>query len=186
MKNKLTYPLFFIFLFLLLANISSAQEKKVLKFKKSKPFNWEITTDLKLSEEQKKKFNELDLAHEKKMIDLRADLEKAKLAKRELIHKGNFSKKDYLAAEEKIIQAENKIRLENESLKMEKYELLNKDQKKIFLDSENRDFVFKFDIDGFRNGMLKLKEKMKKILPCPPSIDKFQEEIDIEIDDNEI
>jgi hypothetical protein len=91
-----------------------------------------MKNDLNLSEDQKKQFDDLDLQFEKKMIDLRADVEKSKLMKRELIKKGSFNKNDYLAAEEKIMQAENKIQMEKAKLKMDKYSLLDENQKKNF------------------------------------------------------
>lgn len=180
-------------LLVLSATISQAQDKKIFKFKKGEPFKWEMKDDLNLSDDQQKKFDDLDLQHEKKMIDLRAELDKARLAKHELINKGNFSKNDYLSAEEKIMQAENKIRMEKEKLKMDKYTLLDEKQKKIFLDKDDRDFVFKFDmdglkldIDGLKDGMRMFKDKMKRFHPCPPDADDLEREIEIELDDNEI
>lgn len=165
----------------LLSSISPAQEKNIIKFKKFEPFKWERFEELNLSDEQQKKFEELDLEFEKKLIDLRADLEKAKLAKRDLIRKGNFSKKDYLDAIEKIIQAENKIRMEEEKLKMDKYSLLDEKQRKVFMDRSEEDFVFKFDMKDFKDGMKKFKERMKKLIPCPPPLDEIDDDLEVEI-----
>jgi len=120
------------------------------------------------------------------MIDLRADLEKSRLMKRELVNKANFSKNDYLSAEEKIMQAENKIHMEKAKLKMDKYSLLDEKQKKIFIDEREHDFIFNFDMDGFKDGMRIFREKMHNILPCPPDVDDIEKDIEIEIDGEEI
>lgn len=165
----------------LLSDISLAQEKSIIKFKNFQPFKWERFEELNLSDEQQKKFEELDLEHEKKLIDLRAELEKAKLAKRDLLRKGNFSKKDYLDAVEKIIQAENKIRLEEEKLKMDKYSLLDEKQRKVFMDRSEKDFVFKFDMKDFKDGMKKFKERIKKLIPCPSTLDEIGNDLEVEI-----
>lgn len=185
LKTKL-FLLSILSLLVLSATISQAQDKKIFKFKKGEPLKWEMKDDLKLSDDQQKKFDDLDLQHEKKMIDLRAELDKARLDKRQLIKKGNFSKNDYLSTEEKIMQAENKIHMEKEKLKMDKYSLLDEKQKKIFMDKGDGDFVFKFDMDGLMDGMKIFKDKMKRHLPCPPDVDDLEREIEIELDDNEI
>ena len=172
-------------LFVLTASFLQAQEKKVYKFKKGEPFNWEMKADLKLSEDQKKQFDDLDLQSEKKMIDLRADLEKSKLMKRELINKSNFTKNDYLSAEEKILQAENKIQMEKAKLKMDKYSLLDENQKKIYMEEQKHDFMFKFDMDEFKDGMRIFRENMHHIMPCPPDLEDLEKEIEVEIEGDE-
>lgn len=165
----------------LLSHFSLAQEKNIFKFKKFEPFKWERFEELKLSDEQQKKFEELDLEYEKKLIDLRAEVEKAELAKRELLRKGNFSKKDYMDAVEKIIQAENKIRLEEEKLKMDKYSLLDEKQRKVFIDRSEKEFVFKFDMKDFKDRMKKFKERMKKLIPYPSPFDEINNDLEVEI-----
>ena len=184
-KTKLLLLSFLGFL-VLGASFSLAQEKKVYKFKKGEPLNWEMKGDLKLTEDQKKQFDDLDLQSEKKMIDLRADLEKSKLMKRELINKGSFTKNDYLSTEEKILQAENKIQMEKAKLKMDKYTLLDENQKKIFMQEREREFMFKFDTNEFKDGMRIFREKMHHIMPCPPDIEDIEKEIEIEIEGDEI
>lgn len=185
-KTKLFW-LLSLSLTILTVSLAQTQEKKVFKFKKGEPFKWLYKDNLKLTDAQEKKFEDLDLQFEKKMIDLRADLEKSRLMKRELIKKGNFSKSDYLAAEEKIIQAENKIQMEKAKLKMDKYELLDEKQRKTFLE-EDKDHLFKFnfDMDKFKEGMKIFKDNMHHILPCPPDMDDFDKELEIEIEGEEI
>lgn len=178
--------IFFLNVIVIGSSFSLAQEKKILKFKNKAPFEKELKGGLNLTEDQKKQFDDLELQHEKQMIDLRAELEKSRLMKRELINKGNFSKNDYLSAEEKIIGAENKIQMEKAKLKMDKYFLLDENQKKIFMDKPGNDFMFNFNIDGFKDGMRMFREKMNNLLPCPPDPDEMEKDIEIEIEDNEI
>lgn len=177
---------YFLSVLVLGTSYSLAQEKKILKFKNRAPIEKELNGGLNLTEDQKKQFDDLELQHEKKMIDLHADLQKSKLMKRELINNGNFSKNDYLSAEEKIIQAENKIQMEKAKLKMDKYTLLDENQKKIFMDEGEHDFMFKFDMDEFKDGMRILREKLHHIVPCPPDIDDIEKDIEVEIESEEI
>lgn len=186
MYNTKYFLLSLLSVIILATSISIGQEKKVFKFKKDGPMQWEMKDGLNLSDEQRKQFENLDLQHEKKMIDLRAELEKSKLIKRELINKGSFSKNDYLSAEEKIMQAENNIRMEKAKLKMDKYALLDENQKKIFMEEPGHNFMFNFDMDGFKDGMRMFREKMHNIMPCPPEDDEIEKDIEIEIEDNEI
>jgi len=177
-------------LIILFTSVSCAQEKKILKFKKDGPVKWESKNDLNLTDEQREKFDDLELQHEKKMIDLRAELDKSRLMKRELTKKGGFNKNDYLAAEEKIIQAENKIHMEKAKLKMDKYSLLDENQKKNFLEERDHKFIFNFDMDGLHDGLKILKERMHEFAPCLPDMDEIERdierEIEVEIKDNEI
>lgn len=179
-KTKL-FLLSFLSILVLGTSMISAQEKKVIKLKKDGDTKWEMKAGLNLSEEQRKQFDDLDLQHEKKMIDLRAELQKSKLSKRELIKKGNFNKNDYLAAEEKIIQAENKIQMERAKLKMDKYSLLDENQKKNFFDEDDHHFMFKFDMDGLKDEMKILKQKLHRL---PESFDwhGLDEDIDVDVE----
>lgn len=173
-------------LFVFFASISQAQERKVFKFKKGEPLHWEMNDDLKLSDAQRKQFDDLDFQFEKKMIDLRAELEKSKLMKREIMKKDNFSKSDYLSAEEKILQAENKIQMEKARLKMDKYSLLDENQKKNFLNEREHEFRFNFDMDGLKDNLKIMKEKIRHMVPCPEGLENLEKEIEVEIDGEEI
>lgn len=185
LKSKL-FLLSALSLFVFLTSISHAQEKKVFKFKKGEPLHWEMKDDLKLSDIQKKQFDDLDFQFEKKMIDLRAELEKSKLTKRELIKKDNFSKSDYLSAEEKILQAKNKIQMEKAKLKMDKYSLLDENQKKNFLEEKEHEFMFNFDMDGLKDNLRIMKEKIHHLAPCPEGLENLEKEIEVEIEGEEI
>ena len=97
---------------------------------------------LDLSAEQKDKIQTLRISHQKEMVDLKADLEKAKIALRELKAKKNFPRNDYLSAVEKINNAENKISLSRANHRMDIYEILTDKQKEEFWEFE----------PGFRMG----------------------------------
>jgi Spy/CpxP family protein refolding chaperone len=183
-KTKL-FALSILSFFVLGTSFLNAQDKKILKFKNEGPMKWEMKNDLNLTEDQKDKFDDLDLQHEKKMIDLRAELDKSKLMKRELIKKGKINKNDYLAAEERIMQAENKIQMEKAKLKMDKYALLDENQKDNFIKEREHTFKFNFDMDEFKDGMRIFREKMRH-LPEKFDWNGLENDIEVEIDDNEI
>jgi Spy/CpxP family protein refolding chaperone len=186
MQKTRLFLLAILSFFILIGSTLYAQEKKILKFKKEGPVTWEMKSKLNLTDEQKKKFDDLEFQHEKKMIDLRADLEKSKLSKRELINKGNISSSEYLAAEEKIMQAENKIQMEKAKLKMDKYDLLDENQKKNFFSECENEFIFNFDMSEFNDKMKIFNEKMHHFIPCPPDVDDIEKEIEVEIEGDEI
>lgn len=95
----------------------------------------DLVERLNLSDEQKVKFQSLRLSHQKEMIDLKANLEKTRLVLREIKAKKNFSRSEYLNAVENINEAENKIALSRANHRMDIYEMLNDEQKKIFAET---------------------------------------------------
>jgi len=118
-----------------------------------KPRHKNMLEKLDLSAEQKDKVETLRIAHQKEMIDLKADLEKAKLALRELKAKKNFSRTDYLGAVEKINNAENRISLSRANHRMDIYELLTDKQKEEFWEFEPN-FHMRRHEPGFRHQMM--------------------------------
>lgn len=87
-----------------------------------------------LTPEQKTKFEALRIAHEKQMIDLKANLEKAMLAKKELFNSGKVDRNSVLAAEEKIMSEHMAIQKARVNHQMDVYEMLTDDQKKEWLE----------------------------------------------------
>jgi len=124
MKNILISFIIIVFTFGLV-NAQPRREEGRLK-------NKNVWERLNLTDEQKEKVQSFRLKHQKEMIDLKADLEKAELALNELKAKKNFSRSDYLNAVEKINDAENKISLSRADHRMDVYELLTDEQKKEF------------------------------------------------------
>lgn len=116
---------------------------------------------LSLTKEQNEKVQQLKLEHEKKMIDLKSNLEKAKLEKKELLLKKNFSSNDYLKIEEKIMQAENVIKMEKAKYKMSIYNLLTEEQKEKW--KETGDDLFLINIPDFSNLEIDLDNMGKKL-----------------------
>jgi Spy/CpxP family protein refolding chaperone len=124
MKNLLISFMILVFTFGLV-NAQPRREEGRLK-------NKNIWERLNLSDEQKEKVQNLRLKHQKEMIDLKAELERAEFTLGELKAKKNFSRTDYLTAVEKINEAENKISLSRANHRMDVFELLTDEQKKEF------------------------------------------------------
>ena len=89
---------------------------------------------LNLTQDQKDKIADLMIEHQKGMIDLRADLQKKRLDMKELVHKGNFSRSDFLNAIKDVTNAKDKIATAKANHMMDIYELLTDQQKKDFSD----------------------------------------------------
>lgn len=84
---------------------------------------------LNLTDEQKDKVHVFQEKHEKTMIDLKADLQKAVIDKREIVRKGNIDRKSFLDANDKIMNIKNKIGSEMANHKMDIYAILTPEQK---------------------------------------------------------
>jgi len=87
---------------------------------------------LNLTADQQKKIDELRTGHQRKMIDLRADIAKLQLDKKEMLKKGNYDRKTFLALDEKIIKQRNVIQTARANHQMDVYELLDSNQKEIW------------------------------------------------------
>lgn len=94
--------------------------------------NRRIHDELNLTDQQKEQIEDLRTDHQKRMIDLRANVQKNQADLRSLERKGNYSRNDYLAAIDKVTKAKNELARERAVHRMDVYEKLNDDQKKIF------------------------------------------------------
>ncbi len=83
---------------------------------------------LNLSDEQETKLKGLRDAHQKIMIDSRAEMQKAMIDKRELIEKGTIDRKKFLDAENKLLTIRNKISVAQANHKMDVYAELTAEQ----------------------------------------------------------
>lgn len=110
---------------LLVASPLSAQK---MKGKDKMPY----MNRLNLSDQQMDKLGELKAANQKKMIDFRYELQKAKLNLKELKRKGNYSRSDYLNAVSEVGKIKEKIETSMAGHRMDVYELLDNDQKEIW------------------------------------------------------
>lgn len=90
----------------------------------------QIHQKLNLTEEQQEKADILKLAHQKEMVDLKANHEKREIEMAELKNKGNYTREEFLAKTNEIISARNKIALSLANHQMDVYQLLDENQKK--------------------------------------------------------
>lgn len=84
---------------------------------------------LNLTPEQKAKIGELKSANQKAIIDMKADLEKLRVDKRDLIQKGDFNRKAITDLEEQIIKQQNKIHMAALNHRLDVVALLTPEQK---------------------------------------------------------
>ena len=89
-----------------------------------------IHQKLNLTDEQQEKAEVLKLAHQKQMIDLKANLEKKEVEMAELKNKGNYTREEFLSKTNEIISARNEIALSLANHQMDVYQLLDDNQKK--------------------------------------------------------
>ena len=85
---------------------------------------------LNLTDEQQEKVEVLKLAHQKQMIDLKANLERKEVEMAELKNKGNYTREEFLSKTNEIISARNEIALSLANHQMDVYQLLDDNQKK--------------------------------------------------------
>lgn len=95
-----------------------------------------LESKLNLTDTQKDQIEKLRLDHQKAMIDLKANLEKARLELREITSKDDFTRNEYLAAHSKMAKLREQIQLAGANHRMDVLDLMNKDQRKII--AENR------------------------------------------------
>ncbi|HSW54138.1 MAG TPA: hypothetical protein VLH59_03545 [Ignavibacteriaceae bacterium] len=104
-----------------------AQETMVLKRDRDQ---LQIHQKLNLTEEQQEKADILKLAHQKEMVDLKANLEKRNIEMEELKNKGNYTREEFLSKTNEIISARNQIALSLANHQMDVYQILDETQKK--------------------------------------------------------
>jgi len=121
---------FFIPVFLLVLTIGvSAQPAPGAGMERGKAL---IADKLNLTPDQQKSIESLRTANQKQMIDLRAEMAKLHIAKKELLNKGNYDRKTNIALEEKISKQKNVIDAARANHQMDVYQILNADQKEIW------------------------------------------------------
>jgi Spy/CpxP family protein refolding chaperone len=84
---------------------------------------------LNLTPEQKAKVDELSSAHQKAVIDMKADLEKLHIDKKDLIRKGDFDRKAIIDLEEQMMKLQNKIHMAALNHRLDVVALLTPEQK---------------------------------------------------------
>lgn len=119
---------------------------------RSKDFRMDLKSPLNLSEEQEKKIETLRLTHEESMIKLRSDLELKELEIRKLKSSEKFSRSEMINLTKEISMIKNDMALTRVNHQMDVYELLDENQKKIWLDK----------LDQFGNMKHRIKDKMRE------------------------
>jgi Spy/CpxP family protein refolding chaperone len=87
---------------------------------------------LNLTDTQNEAVEEIHFSHKRKMIDLKADIEKKKLDMKELLSNGNYTRDDYLNKVKAISDAKEKMALVKANHRMDVYDLLTEEQRKTF------------------------------------------------------
>lgn len=105
-----------------------------------------IYSKLNLTDEQQDKIEQLRINHQKKMVDLRADLEKSQLELKDLMIKGNYSRTDYLKIVQNIQKKREVMSTERANHQMDIYEILTPEQKEIW-----NNYHGNFDGFGMKN-----------------------------------
>ncbi|MCC6551263.1 MAG: periplasmic heavy metal sensor [Ignavibacteriaceae bacterium] len=93
---------------------------------------------LDLTDAQQEKIEKLRIDHQKQMVDLKASLEKEQIAMKELLGKDDLSRSAYVAQQDKLAAARDKIQKAVANHQMDIYEQLNADQKKTWRENHRR------------------------------------------------
>uniref|UniRef100_A0A7V3E7S7 Periplasmic heavy metal sensor n=1 Tax=Ignavibacterium album TaxID=591197 RepID=A0A7V3E7S7_9BACT len=128
MKTKLFVAISAIIVFSLFTDVFAQMERMKMREK----MHERMEVKLNLSESQKAKVDELRLNHQKKMIDLKANLEKKEVELKSLRNSEKLNRSDFLKLVKEISEIKNTMALERANHKMDIYELLDKDQQKIW------------------------------------------------------
>ena len=114
-----------------------------------------IIEKLNLTDEQQTQIEEIRFAHQGKMIDLRADVEKKELGLKELQSTANFSRSDYITKVEEVISTENEMKVERANHHMDVYELLDTEQRETWTKMKQMK-------EGKHNKMMKHNKKKNR------------------------
>ncbi len=118
---------------------------------------------LNLTDDQKDKIDQLRLKNQEEMIDLRADMQKKRLAVKELQQKGSYSRSDYVDLVKNLNNSRDKINLARANHIMDIYELLTDQQKEIFnkmqmMNESRGNRQCKMDGNGQHNGQRPMRQ----------------------------
>ncbi|HMU43878.1 MAG TPA: periplasmic heavy metal sensor [Ignavibacteriaceae bacterium] len=140
--NKLFVFLFLVFSILNLNSVLLAQEFPPDE-KGFHQMNFDPMERLNLSEEQKTELKDLHFKHQNEMIEANANLQKSELALQELKSNPDYSREEVLAALKKVNDTRANIELLKENHRMDIYEKLNPEQKKMWNEGQKKFHRFK-------------------------------------------
>lgn len=124
-----------IALFMIASFFSTVNAQPKHKFHK-RAFEEKMIDQLNLTEEQETKISDLRSVHRKKIVDFKAELEKAMIDMKDLRDNEDLSRDKMISSVEKINSIKNKMALEKANHRMDVYEHLTDDQKKIWREHE--------------------------------------------------
>jgi Spy/CpxP family protein refolding chaperone len=117
---------------------------------RGKNLRMELKKQLNLTEDQEKKFETLRFSHQESMIKLKSDLELKELEMRKLKSSDNFSRSGIIDLTKEISAIEGDMALARTNHQMDIYDLLDANQKKIWLEMQ----------DQFGNMKHRMRDKM--------------------------
>ncbi|HSP86624.1 MAG TPA: Spy/CpxP family protein refolding chaperone [Ignavibacteriaceae bacterium] len=130
--------------FIISGNIFAQPKHKFHK----KIFKENVFEKLNLTEEQENKISDLRTVHQKEMIDLKADLKKKMIDMRDLRNNSDLKRSELISAVESMNAIKNQITLAVANHRMDVFELLNDDQKKIWQEHKPFRELFKMKFKG--------------------------------------
>ena len=119
---------------------------------KSKEFRMNLKAQLNLSEDQEKKIEALRLTQQESMIQFRSDLELKELEIRKIKSSDKFSRSEMITLTKEINAIKNDMALTRVNHQIDVYELLDENQRKVWLDKQ----------DQFGNMKHRMKDKMRE------------------------
>lgn len=93
---------------------------------------FKVIEDLKLTDEQLTKFNDIRYAHQKQMIDLKAEIQKNRLEAKKMMADNNINSDKLLKLTEANNNLRSQIHISKVNMWLDIYKILNKDQQEIW------------------------------------------------------
>ncbi len=148
MKNSI-YFLTIIFMITVFNQDMFSQKKQG---EKRTEFRKEMREKLNLTEEQEKNLESLKLSHEEDMIKLKSKLDLKKLEMKKLRSSTDISREKMINFVKDINAVKNEIALARTNHKMDVYEILDANQRKVWMEQRGK----------FEHKRDKMKDKMRK------------------------
>ncbi len=169
MKQRMVIIMALVFSAFILVNPASGQGRNM---KKGMSGEFGLKK-LNLTEAQKAQVDKIRIDHQKKMVDLQADLKKQEIGMEEVTSNKNFTPADFINAVQNISKAKDEIALEKANHFMNVYKILDDTQKAQWLKMGKRMMMMKGMREN-RGEMMHHKMMMqdKKDMPVPNDDDK--------------
>lgn len=138
--KKFLIPILLAFVFFTINQDLFAQKNQRMD---RQNFRENIKEKLNLTTEQESKIEALRLTHEEEMINLRNELDLKELEMKKLNSSNNVSRNDVLKLTRELSEIKSKMDIAKAEHRMDVYDLLNSDQKKIWLDMDKNMRIMK-------------------------------------------